>query len=174
MPTRAEIIDILTTNREKLLARYRSFTPEELERVCTQSEAPDGSPWNAKDHLSHLANVERAFVWMINRALAGHPDPTGFKRLGERPAILSYIHNRNQKVMAEHHHDDLETLLADLAAARSETLKLLDSLADEQLATPVPGDQWTDGTVGGLFTVPGHHDAMHLNWVEEGLRKPVA
>ncbi|HLY31279.1 MAG TPA: DinB family protein [Ktedonobacterales bacterium] len=169
MPTRAEITDILTTNREKLLARYRSLTPEELERVCTQSEEPGGAPWNPRDHLAHLANVERSFIWMINRALAGHPDPTGFRRIGERPAIMSYIHHRNQKIVGEHHEDDLETLLADLAAVRAETLALLESLADEQLATPVPGDQWSDGTVGGMLTVPGEHDAMHLAWVEEGL-----
>jgi len=172
MRTREEITAELAKHREALLARYRSFTPEELERVCTQSEAPDGSPWRPKDHLAHLADIERAFQWMAKRALAGHPDPTGFRKIegGERSAVMAWIHNRNEKNAHAHQSDDLDALLADLADARAGTLALLVTTTDEQLALPAPGAPWDDGTVGGLLITPAHHDQQHLGWVEAGLR----
>ncbi len=172
MRTRTEITEALAKRREALLARYRSFTPEELERVCTQSEAPDGSPWRPKDHLAHLADIERAFQWMAKRAMAGHPDPTGFSKIngGERSSVLAYIHDRNEKNVHEHLSDDLEALFANLAAARAATLALLATTTDEQLALPAPGAPWDDGTVGGLLITTAHHDQQHLAWVEEGLR----
>lgn len=172
MHTREEITAALAKHREALLARYRSFTPEELDRVCTQSEAPDGSPWRPKDHLAHLADIERAFQWMAKRAVAGHPDPTGFSKIegGERSAVMAWIHNRNEKNAHAHQSDELEALLADLADARAGTLALLAATTDEQLALPAHGAPWDDGTVGGLLITPAHHDQQHLGWVEAGLR----
>ncbi len=173
MHTREEITEALAKNRTTLLARYHAFTSDELARVCTQSEAPDGSPWRPLDHLAHLVDVERSFQWISKRAIAGHPDPTGFLKIegGAHDAVMAYIHNRNEKVAQARHADDLDHLFADLAEARAGTLALLAATTDEQLAFPAHGAPWDDGTVGGLLITIAHHDLQHLGWVEAGLRK---
>lgn len=175
MPTRDEIIKTLAQEREKLLARYRAFTPQELEENCTKSEAPDGEPWRPKDHLAHLTLIERSFLGMARRTLKGNEDPVGFSRTGakNREEVLAWIHRNNQAYVDAHRNDSLETLLADLAHARQETLAQLEQLTDEQLATPIPGAPWGDGTIGGVLMTNAHHETMHLAWVDEGLKQNV-
>ncbi len=175
MYTREVILGTLASEREKLVARYRAFTPEELVQVCTQSEAPGGTPWRVKDHLAHLASIERSFQGMIERTVAGKVDPVGLGRFGSfqdpasREKILAYVHGFNQETVDAHRDDDLETLLADLAAARTDTLALLGRLTDEQLASPLPGAPWADGTIGGVLITNAQHEIRHMGWVEEGL-----
>lgn len=71
--------------------------------------------------------------------------------------------------MDAHRGDDLDTLLKDLDAARADTLALLDELTDEQLAAPLPGAPWADGTIGGVLITNAHHEVQHWTWVAEGL-----
>lgn len=175
MYTREVILDTLAREREKLVARYRAFSPAELERVCTESEVPGGAPWRVKDHLAHLASIERSFQGMIERTIAGKGDPVGLSRFGNfqdpagREKIVAYVHRFNQENVDAHRDDDLETLLADLAAVRADTLTLLGRLTDEQLGAPVPEAPWADGTIGGVLITNAQHEVRHLAWVEEGL-----
>jgi DinB family protein len=172
MDTRGEIIAKLDLERERLLEHYRSLSPEELNRQCTQSEAPDGAPWTAKDHVAHLAMIERAFQGMVRRTLEGTSNPLGIDFKGKnREAAIAMVHEGNQKNVDAHRDDDLETLLADLDVARAETRRLLNTLTDEQLATPIPGAPWADGTIGGVLGTNAHHEIQHWTWVEEGLSK---
>jgi hypothetical protein len=176
MFTRETILNTLANEREKLVARYRAFTVQELEQVCTKSEAPGGVPWRVKDHLAHLASIERAFQSMIKRTIAGKEDPIGLGHLGSfkdaanREQILAYVHRLNQANVDAHYNDDFETLLADLTAARADTLELLGSLTDEQLALLVPGAPWADGSIGGVLITNAHHEMLHTKWVEDGLQ----
>lgn len=171
MPTREVILNTLAQEHEKLLARYRTFTPEELEMDCTKSEALNGEPWRPKDHLAHLARIERAFQGMVRRTIEGAEDPVGFRRMGarNREEALPFIHQNNQTNVVAHHNDSLETLLADLTSARNETLAQLAQLTDEQLTMPIPGAPWGDGTIGGVLMTNAQHEMQHLAWVEEGL-----
>jgi hypothetical protein len=172
MAQRGEIIAKLDEERERLLERYRSLTPEELERPCTDSEVEEGAPWSAKDHLAHLAMIERAFQGMARRTIEGTSNPLGIDFSGDkREAAIARVHDGNQKNVEAHRDDDLETLIADLGAARAETRKLLETLTDEQLATPIPGAPWADGTIGGVLGTNAHHEIQHWKWVEEGLSK---
>lgn len=171
MPTRSEILETLTHSQEHLLARYQAFTPQELERSCTESAVPDHAAWRPQDHLVHLAMIERAFQGMIRRTLQGEADPVGFGRTGatNREEIIAWINRQNQDYVDAHRDDSMETILADCAATRKKTLELLEQLTDEQLALPVPGAPWADGTIGGVIITNAHHEARHLAWVEEGL-----
>ena len=171
MPDRSNIVNALNNSQESLFARYRSFSQTELEQICTQSETPGGDPWTPKDHLAHLALIERAFQNMIRRTLQGKEDPVGFRQTGlkSRPEILAWIHQQNQAYADAHHSDNLEMVLADLAAVRKDTLALLAQLTDEQLSLPVAGAPWDDGTIGGLLITNAHHEAQHLSWVQQGL-----
>jgi len=173
MPTREVILKTLEEAREELLASYQKFTPEELERSCTASEVPDGNPWSPKDHLAHLTLIERAFQSMIRRTLRGSEDPVGFSRTGatSREELLAWVHQNNQTYVDAHHNDLMETLLADLAQARQDTLALLGQLTDEQLSLPLPGAPWDDGTVGGILITNGRHEHLHLSWLHEGLHQ---
>lgn len=172
MPTRETILQTLAAEREKLLARYNQFTPAELETPCTESEVPGGEPWRPKDHLAHLTLVEKSFLGMARRTVKGSADPVGFSRTGatSREEILAWIHRNNQQYVATHHDDSLESLLSDLATARQDTLNFLEQVSDEQLAMPIPGAPWGDGTIGGVLMTNSQHGIMHLNWIEEGLR----
>ena len=170
MPTRAEILDTLTTSQERLIAYYQALTPAECGRGCTQSETPDGTPWSPKDHLTHLAAIERAFQAMIRRTLQGRADPTGLNSMGTtREEIIALIHQHNQEHVNAHREDDLDTMLTDLAATRAKTLEMLAHCSDEQLAIPVTGAPWSDGSIGGVMITNAHHAAQHMAWVEEGL-----
>lgn len=174
MPTRAEILETLAASQERLIAYYQALTPEECERGCTASEAPDGTPWRPKDHLTHLASIERAFQGMVRRTLQGHADPTGFNSMGNattREEIVALIHQHNQDHVDAHREDSLETMFANLAATREKTLALLAQCTDEQLATPVTGAPWSDGTIGGVLITNAHHAAQHMAWIEEGLHQ---
>jgi len=174
MPDHTEILNALRVSQETLVARYSSFSQAELDQRCTQSETPGGDPWTPKDHLAHLVLIERAFQGMIRRTLLGKADPVGFSQTGlkSRPEILAWIHQKNQAYADAHHADNLEAVLADLSAARQDTLALLEQLTDEQLALPVAGAPWADGTIGGLLITNAHHEGQHLSWVEQGLLTP--
>ncbi|WP_201389936.1 DinB family protein [Ktedonobacter sp. SOSP1-85] len=174
MPTRAEIRDALRRSHEQLFTHFRALTPEELECPCTENEFPGGLPWRPKDHLAHLAFIERQFQGMIRRTIEGDPDPLGFNtRIGttKRDEVLAWVHRQNQAYAKEHADDSLEEIFADLSATRQQSLELLEQLTDEQLAQPVPGAPWADGTIGGVLITNATHATIHTSWTEEGLHR---
>src|SRR5258706_7505576 len=174
MPTRAEILDTLGRSQEQLFTHFRALTAEELELLCTENEVPGGRPWRPKDHLAHLAFIERQFQGMIRRTLEGETDPIGFSsRIGttNREEVLAWVHRQNQAYAEEHAGDSVEEILADLTATRQKSLELLEQLTDEQLVQPVPGAPWADGTIGGVLITNAYHAERHTSWTEEGLRQ---
>ena len=58
---------------------------------------------------------------------------------------------RNQTYVNAHRGDAMAALCADVAAARQETLQLLEQFTDEQLAAPVSLSSMADRTAGDLF-----------------------
>jgi hypothetical protein len=168
MPDRAAIIGKLAKERERLVAHYRAMPDDDLTWPCAKSEIEGADDWCAKDHLAHLAMIERAFQGMIRRAVSGESNPVGFGG-GSRDEIIAGVHRNNQDNVEAHRNDDLDTLLADIDAARAETLALLDELTDEQLASPLPGAPWADGTIGGVLITNAYHEIQHTAWVDEGL-----
>ncbi len=176
MPTRAEINETLARAQERLFSRYRAMTVAELERQCTESEVPGGHPWRPKDHVSHLAFIERQFLRMARRTIEGERDPMGIKaRVGTTNGeeVLAWVHRQNQAYVDEHANDSLEDILADLSATRQQSLELLEQITDEQLALRIPGAPWNDGTIGGVLITNAHHADMHTYWVEKGLAELV-
>jgi hypothetical protein len=170
MPEREAIIAKLDKERARMEEHFRALSPDDLVCECTQSEADDGAPWSAKDHVAHLAMIERAFQGMIRRHLEGAKNPVGFGG-GSREEVIARVHKGNEDNVAEHKDDDLDTLFADLDAARADTLALMESLSDEQLASPLPGAPWADGTIGGVIITNAYHAIQHWTWVEEGLQQ---
>jgi hypothetical protein len=110
---------------------------------------------------------------MIERTLQGHERPVGLSG-DDLQDVLGTVHRLNQENVEEHRADDLSVLLTDLEAARADTLALLDRISDKDLARPVPGAPWADGTIGGVLITAGYHDQQHVMWVQEALAAPGA
>ena len=85
--------------------------------------------------------------------------------------VRAAIHLANQ-----HHVEDLvsrslDQLLAELRAARADTLAFLEEQDDETLVRPVPGSPWGDGTIGGMLGRNAAHQINHVHAYREGLAK---
>jgi hypothetical protein len=171
MPTRAEILDTLAASQEHVLAYFRGLSQEALERPCTASGVPGEAAWRAKDHFAHLAANERNIQVLLRLTLTGETSLPGTLGAMSREQRLALSNQRNQSYVNAHHDDSMETLEADVAAARQETLQLLELFTDEQLAAPVPVSFVADRTAGDLFAANAQHAASHMTWIEEGFRQ---
>ena len=171
MPTRAEILDTLAASHEHVLAYFRGLSPKALERPCTASGVPGEAAWRAKDHLAHLAANERNIQVLLRLTLTGETSLSGNLGAMSREERLVLSNQRNQSYVNTHRDDSMETLVADVAAARQETLNLLELFTDEQLATPVSVSFVADRTAGDLFAANAQHAAAHMAWIEEGFRQ---
>ncbi len=173
MPTRSEILDTLAASQEKVTAYFQGLSPEELERPCTASGVPGEAPWRAKDHFAHLAENERNIQILLHLTLNGETSLPGNLGAMSREERLAFSNQRNQSYVNAHHDDSMETLFADLAAARQETLNLLEQFTDEQLAAHASISFAADRTAGDLFAANAQHSAVHITWIEEGFRQGV-
>jgi hypothetical protein len=170
MPTRLEILDTLAASQEQVTAYFQGLSPEELERPCTESAVPGEAAWRAKDHFAHLAANERNIQILLRLTLKGETSLPGTLGAMSREERLALANQRNQSYVNAHQDDSLEMLFADLAAARQETLNLLERFTDEQLATPASVSFAADRTAGDLFAANAQHAAAHMTWIEEGFR----
>ena len=167
----------LNQGRVWFLERVVAFTPEDLTRPLTPSEDDPASCWSVKDHVAHLAGIERAFNAMIRRHLAGTANPVGLPidadgRPQSREAIMALVHARNETWVREHRDKDLGAVVALGQATRAATFALLAELTDEQLAQTLPGAPWADGTIGGVLAVNDDHARRHLQWIDEAFAQP--
>lgn len=189
MPTRAEILDILSASQTQVLAFFHELSPQDLERPATASDVPGAAPWDARDHLAHLVKSERNIQRLLQQTLLGETRdvllrsqyPAGMEMpgiLGDLSALTPQEEERlgmavasvNQTYVNEHHDDGLEMIASDFLAARQDTVDLLSLFTDEQLATSVPtviGEQ----SAGDLFAGRAGHAAAHISWIEEGFRQ---
>ena len=171
MPTRSEILDTLAASQEQVTAYFQGLSQEDLERPCTASGVPDEAAWRAKDHFAHLAENERNIQILLRLKLNGVTSLPGNLGALSREERLALANQRNQNYVNAHHEDTLETLFADVAAARQETLHLLEQFTDEQLAAPASISFAHDRTAGDLFAANVQHAAVHIAWIEEGFRQ---
>jgi hypothetical protein len=163
---RNEIEQRLNRDRAWLLETYAMLPPDDLVRGVTPSEHDPSSMWTPKDHLAHLAGIERNFVRMIRRHVAGEPNPVGLRtddsgapRTMEQ--IMATVHEMTEAWTVEHRQKSLSEVIALGQAARAETLALLSELTDAQLAEKLPGAPWADGTIGGVIATNADHGRMH-------------
>jgi hypothetical protein len=171
MPTRSEILDTLAASQEQVTAYFQRLSPEALERPCTASAVPGEAAWRAKDHFAHLAANERNIQILLRLSLKGERSLPGNLGSMSREERLAFANQRNQSYVNAHHDDTMETLFADLAAARQETLNLLEQFTDEQLAEPASLSFVADRTAGDLFAANPQHAAVHMTWIEQGFRQ---
>lgn len=150
------IRDQLAASRAYLVSVAQQIGPEQT-LVSTENPA-----WNVHDLLAHLAGAERGLLGTVQRFLAGQPLPDGFS--------LDYW---NQRQVEKQKERGVADLLAGLAASRIDTLALLDSLTDEQLAVRGLHPAGFETSVGGIFRVMAMHELDHGQEIALALGLPV-
>jgi hypothetical protein len=168
MPTRSEIQDTLAASQKQVSAYFEGLSPEALERPCTASGVAGEAPWRAKDHYAHLTANEQDIQTLLRLSLMGGSLPGNLGAMSPEER-LAWRNQQNQTYVNAHRDDSMETLRAHLSAARQETLDLLGQFTDEQLVAPV--SLIPNMNAGNLFVANGQHAAMHITWIEEGLRQ---
>lgn len=168
-------IDVETTLNESrtwLLTTFEGLTEEQLRRPLTKSEHDPSNTWCALDHFAHLALVEKDFVHMIRRQLAGHSNPVGLLaddkgEVRTREQIMKIVNERTEAFQRDHHGASLSNVVALTAEARGETLRLLSELSDDQIGERLDGAPWGDGTIGGVLSANARHAHIHWDWATD-------
>lgn len=169
---RSDIEVKLNTDRAWLLETYAKLSPAELAAGVTRSEHDPSSMWSPKDHLAHLAGIEKNFVRMVRRHLAGDGNPVGLATGPDgaprtRDEIMAGVHEMTEAWVRQHREWPLSEVVALGQRARGETLALLGELTDEQIAQKLPGAPWADGTLGGVLATNADHGRMHWRWIKD-------
>lgn len=170
---RWEIEAKLNRDRAWLIETYAGMSEYDRTRPCTRSEHDPQVMWSALDHLAHLAGIERNFVVMVRRYLAGEANPVRLRDNDDgtprsREEIMAGVHAFTEGWARQHRGKPLSEVVAVGEMARAETLQLLSELTDAQLAETLPGAPWADGTIGGVLAVNADHGRGHYAWVKEG------
>jgi len=147
---------------------------DQLYRGVTTSEASPTAPlWSFADHFIHTSLIERNWNTMFQRHLAGKPGmPSRTRDDGQpqsRDEVMAGIHAWTEEWATQHRGKPLDELIAIGLQIRAETLALLASLTPEQLASPIPGTPWADGTLGGIMAANAAHGRTHYKWAKAGL-----
>jgi hypothetical protein len=169
VPTRDDVLDQLSATMKDVEAFYNDLTDEDLLRPITESAVEGEEDWSAKDHLAHLAQVEVTFRGVVERALAGDPDPADMGQVKSAQEAIARQNHINARTVVEGRAASREELLSALRAARGKTLEVMEGCSDEQLASPVAGAPWGDGTVSGVLATVAFHHGRHLQQVQGGL-----
>ena len=146
---RDDLVRKLKAERDTLLATVQPIDDAEASRP-----AP-GDEWSVKQQLAHLAMAERFYAQCVRRALAEDgadtadlwpksQEPTDFADARERP---------------------LPELIADVKAAREETLAIVHSLTEPDWRRKGTNTPFGDLTVGQFLKSLYRHDRMHIDQI---------
>ena len=173
---RIEIEAKLNTDRAWLLETLSGMKTEDLYVPRTPSEHDPAKTWSYADHFVHTTLIEKNWNEMFRRHLSGQPGMAArVNKDGSaqtRDEVMAGIHTWTEDWAEKHRGKSLDELANVGLATRSETLKLLSELTQEQLDSKIPGAPWADGTVGGIMAANADHGRMHFKWAKEGSLAP--
>jgi hypothetical protein len=170
---RIEIEVKLNQDRARRLEILAEMTEEDLATPRTRSEHDPSKTWSYFDHFLHTTLIERNWNEMFRRHVAGEEGLA--PRLNEdgsrqsREEIMAGIHEWTEAWADDNRGKSLDELVRIGLSVRSDTLKLLSELTDEQLDSKIPGAPWADGTVGAIMAANADHAGMHFKWADEGV-----
>lgn len=169
---RIQIETKLNTDRAWLLETLSQMTEADLVAPRTPSEHDPSKTWSFADHFIHTSLIEQNWNAMFRRHISGEQGMA--PRLNKdgttqvREQVMAGIHKWTEAWADEHRGKSLDQLVAVGQAIRSDTLKLLSELTDEQLESKIPGAPWADGTVGAIMAANADHGRMHFKWAKDG------
>jgi len=169
---RIEIEQKLNKSRADMIDRLSALTEEELHAPQTRSEHDPQLWWSRADHFIHTTLIEKNFNAMIRRHIAGERAMAGSPvQLGDdgNPAtsweeIMEAVNRFTEEWAVEHRGKPLDELVRIGAEVRGDTLQLLSSLSDEQLADRIPGAPWAKGVIGGIIAINADHAYAHHSY----------
>lgn len=169
---RIEIEVKLNRDRAWLLETLSQMSEDDLYKPRTPSEHDPDKTWSYADHFVHTTLIEKNWNEMFRRHLGGDAGMAArVKRDGTpqtREEVMAGIHKWTEAWADENRDKPLDDLVRVGLDVRSDTLKLLASLSDDELESKIPGAPWADGTVGGIMAANADHGRMHWKWAEEG------
>jgi uncharacterized protein (TIGR03083 family) len=115
--------------------------------------------WSALDTLAHLVAAEEGMCARIGRALAGD---------GALPPDFD-LDRWNRRQVEKRRGLGPDELMAGFVAARAATLRLLDSLSDDQLTLAVEHPANRQATVGWVFDRIAQHQLAHADDIRRTL-----
>ena len=147
---RNEILDA----RDELLLEIEHLS----ESDWTKPAPPEG--WTVKDVVTHLAASQPTQPVLIRSILAG--------KGGSRPDFdLNFF---NKRGLEKRKGKTVDELKSELATGPGDSLKLLDELTDEQLATQGKHPRG-DKTLAEIFQIIALHDREHTGHIRAALGK---
>jgi uncharacterized protein (TIGR03083 family) len=140
-PTKRELLAVLATSRDEVLAIVRSLPPERLE------EGRYENGWNARQILAHIASIEWTYPRLIDIARtppapAAAPPPTREMKGGND--------NYNDRQVAKREHMTVAELLAEFETNRAATIRAIEGTEEELFSRRIRS---AGGVVGPLATV---------------------
>jgi uncharacterized protein (TIGR03083 family) len=155
--TREELLQALRASRAQIEAALAGLADAQLTEPGALGE------WSVKDILSHLTAWEAEAVTALAKVKRG-------LKPGKIPWAQAEVDALNAKWYKENKRRPLDRVLADFRGVRAQTLKLVESFSDEDLAAPRP---WFDnGTLVELIKAETfEHEAEHLPHILEWKRK---
>ena len=140
---------------DKLLKTLESLSPDQWSLVIYT----DGMEWSLKDLLAHLSSAERAFLFYGRDILnGGEGAPEGFDINRFNNGEVGGLRNRT-----------VEQLIADLRAARRETIDLVGQIADEDFARKGRHPFFGQMSIDEMFKLIYRHNMMHLRDVRRAI-----
>jgi len=141
---RARIRARLEEARQELLDVLGKITPD------TEVKSTENPAWTVHDIAAHVTLSERGLQATIQRFLEGVELPADF-------SLDVWNERQVKKAQAR----TLANMIAGLTASRKETLELLESLTDEQMAVEGMHPAGFRTTVAGVFKVMAYHERLH-------------
>ena len=169
---RIEIEVKLNKDRARAIEELSVMKEEDLLAPRTRSEHDPAKTWSYLDHFIHTTLIERNWYEMFRRHLDGEIglalrlNADGSSQ--SRDEIMVGIHKWTEAWADEQRGKSLEELVRIGLLVRSDTLRLLSELTDDQLSSKIPGAPWADGTVGGIMAANADHARLHFKWAAEG------
>ncbi len=153
----SELVEKMAAERERLLAVLDGLREEDAERP------PQPGEWNAKQQMSHLAEMETTYRAWVQQALAeDSADLDGV--WGERPAIP--LEEANEHPVAEH--------VAELRRQRKRTLAVIAGMRPRDFDRRARNRMFGELSVLQWLRSYYRHDRMHCDQLqgEEPAYKP--
>lgn len=142
---RSELVRFLKEARQETVALARSLSPKELKMPVHK----DG--WTVKDVISHVAAAEAALTATALRIAGGKGAASpGFD-----------LHAANQRQVEKRRGQGLEDLLAEMEVSRTEMLRTMDNITDEQFSAQGFLSSGTPTDVISVLRRIGTHEQSH-------------
>ena len=142
------LLERLVSGRETFLAAVAALDEGDL----AASVWTDGGHWNARELIAHVAYAESGMLGLIAATIGGKPPFAD-------PAFDIDRYNEGRLRRAKD--QTVPDLLAQMEAARQETLQRLEQATDAELDLPAYHPVVKETTVEGIFRVIGFHERMH-------------